>query len=266
MNFHSVSRLLVGGLLALLAHGASAQIFDDGLPASWQCVGACGTSEGDGDVLLAPSGGNRYGWISTNGGAAGVLLPGVNSPADSGGGSLLHSHLFTATAGQALTFQFNYVTTDAGDFSDYAWVRLMRADGSQAAVLATARTSPGGGSVPGFGMPAPEAWLTPSSATVSGLPPVWAPLGGDSGSCYVDPCGVTDWIGAAYTIAANGNYYLEFGVMNWYDASSDSGLAFDAIALDGGALPPVPEPATWSLLAGGLGGFGVAALLRRRRR
>jgi len=262
MNFHSVSRLLVGGLLALVAHGAWAQIFDDGIPASWHCVGACGTSETDGDVLLAPNGGNRYGWISTNGGAAGVLLPGVNSPADSGGGSLLQSHLFTATAGQALTFQFNYVTTDAGDFSDYAWVRLMRADGNQAALLATARTSPGGGSVPGFGMPPAAATLTPPFADVSGPPPFWSPLGADSGTCYVEPCGVTDWIGAAYTIAASGNYYLEFGVMNWYDASADSGLAFDAIALDGGALPAVPEPAAWTMLAGGL---GLIALLRRRR-
>lgn len=262
MNFHLVSRLLVGGMLALLAHGASAQIFDNGLPASWQCVGTCGTAEADGDVLLAPNGGTRYGWISTNGGAPGVLLPGVHSPADSGGGSLLRSHLFTATAGQALTLQFNYVTTDAGDFSDYAWIRLMRADGNPAAVLVTARTSPGGGSVvPGFGMPPPQATLTPPFVDLIGVPPVWSPLGSDSGTCYVEPCGMTDWVGAAYTIAAGGNYYLEFGVMNWYDASADTGLAIDAIALDGGALPPVPEPSTWATLAGGL---ALIALLRRR--
>ncbi|GGY85368.1 NF038132 family protein [Pseudoduganella plicata] len=185
MNFHSVSRLLAGGMLALLAQGASAQIFDNGLPASWQCTGACGVSEADGDVQLAPNGGTHYGWISTYGGAPGVLLPGVNSPADSGGGSLLRSHLFTAAAGQALTFQFNYVTTDAGDFTDYAWVRLIHADGNQAALLVTARTSPGGGAVPGFGMPPPAAWLTPSSSTVSGPPPFWSPLGADSGTCYV---------------------------------------------------------------------------------
>jgi len=262
MNFHSVSRLLAAGMLAMLAHGASAQIFDNGMPASWQCLGNCGVSEADGDVQLAPGGGTHYGWISTNNGAAGVLLPGVNSPADSGGGSILRSHVFTAAGGQALTFQFNYVTTDAGDFSDYAWVRLMKADGNQAALLVTARTSSGGGAVPGFGMPAPAATLTPPFADVSGPPPTWGPLGTDSGTCYVEPCGVTDWIGAAYTIAAGGNYYLEFGVMNWFDASADSGLAFDAVALDGGSLPPVPEPATWTLLAGGL---GVLALLRRRR-
>ena len=262
MNFLTLSRVLAAVVLTTLTHGASAQIFDNGIPASWQCLGNCGVAEADGDVPLAPGGGARYGWISTNNGAAGVLLPGVNAPADSGGGSILRSHVFTAAGGQALTFQFNYVTTDAGDFSDYAWVRLMKADGNQAALLVTARTSPGGGAVPGFGMPAPAATLTPPFANVSGPPPAWGPLGTDSGTCYVEPCGVTDWIGAAYTIAAGGNYYLEFGVMNWYDASADSGLAFDAIALDGGALPAVPEPATWTLLAGGL---GALALLRRRR-
>lgn len=263
MTFQSVVRRLLAGMLALLAQGASAQIFDDGLPASWQCLGHCGVATADGDVSLAPNGGTHYGWISTDGGADGVLLPGVNGPEDSGGGSLLHSHLFTAAAGQALTFQFNYVTTDAGDFSDYAWVRLMNADHTQAALLVTARSSSGGGAVPGFGMPPPAAMLTPPFVNLTGVPPAWRPLGADSGTCYVEPCGMTDWVGAAYTIAAGGSYYLEFGVMNWFDTAADTGLAFDAIALDGAALPPVPEPAGWAQLAAGC---CIFALLRRRLR
>jgi len=197
---------------------------------------------------------------------AGVLLPGVSAPADSFAGSALRSHLFTAHAGDALRFAFNYVTTDGGDFSDYAWVRLLNSDGSQAALLATARTSPGGGAVPGFGMPAGAALLDPPFSNVEGLIPTWSPLGADSGSCYVEPCGQTGWIGAAYTIAAAGQYTLEFGVANWVDRGADSGLAFDAITLDGVPLAPVPEPGRGGMLATGVLLLACAYRMGRRRR
>lgn len=240
-----------------------AQVFDGGLPAGWQCTGDCGTAPEDGNITLAPGGGTQYGWVSTNAGVAGVLLPGVSAPADSHSGSVLQSHLFTAQAGDALRFTFNYVTTDGSDFSDYAWMRLLHADGSQAALLATARTSPGGGAVPGFGMPAGAATLDPPSSDFEGLIPTWSPLGGDSGTCYVEPCGQTGWIGAAYTIAAAGQYTLQFGVVNWVDRGADSGLAFDAITLDGVPLAPVPEPGKLGMLATGA---LVLALIRRAGR
>ncbi|AVR96015.1 NF038132 family protein [Pseudoduganella armeniaca] len=263
----SFYRLLAGAaVLAVLTQPASAQIFDAGLPASWACQGNCGTAEADGDVLLAPGGGERYGWVSNHNGAAGVRLEGVGGPRDSFNGSVLRSHAFAASAGQVLTFQFNYVTTDGGDFSDYGWVRLLDAAGNPVAMLATARTSPGGGAVPGFGMPAGAATLDPPYNNVLGPAPAWSPLGPDSGTCYVEPCGVTDWIGARYTIAGGGQYRLEFGVVNWVDASADTGMAFDAIALDGRALLPVPEPTGITLLAAGALMLAARQRLRRPRR
>ncbi|WP_338758466.1 NF038132 family protein [Massilia sp. METH4] len=240
-----------------------AQVFDAGMPPGWQCTGNCGTAPEDGDITLAPGGGAQYGWVSTNGGAAGVRLPGIGVPGDSHSGSTLRSHLFTAQASDVLQFQFNYVTTDGGDFSDYAWVRLLHADGTQAALLATARTAPGGGAVPGFGMPAGAATLDPPYSNVEGITPTWSPLGGDSGECYVEPCGQTGWITADYAIAATGQYMLEFGVVNWVDPSADTGLAFDAISLDGVPLAPIPEPGRLGMLAAGV---LVLELMRRWRR
>lgn len=267
MHTHRYRLLAAIAISVVLAQPASAQIFDGGLPAGWQCQGNCGTAEVDGDVLLAPGGGERYGWVSNHNGMAGVRLEGVGGPRDAFNGSQLRSHAFTASAGQVLSFQFNYVTTDGGDFSDYGWVRLLDTGGNQVAMLATARTSPGGGAVPGFGMPAGAATLDPPYNNVLGPAPVWSPLGPDSGTCYVEPCGMTDWIGARYTIAGSGQYRLEFGVVNWVDASADTGMAFDAIALDGRALLPVPEPAGVTLLAAGALALTVRQrLLARRQR
>ncbi len=239
-------------LLAVLAQGASAQVFDAGIPAGWHCQGSCGTAEADGDVPLVPGGGMRYGWISNTGGVAGVRLPGVGVPNDSHDGSLLQSHRFDAQAGATLALRFNYITTDGGDFGDYAWIRLLDGSGSQVALLVTARTSPGGGAVPGYGMPAGQATLTPPYLDVWGTEPIWSPLGADAGTCYVTPCGTTGWGQASYAIAAAGSYMLEFGVVNWVDASADSGLAFDALTLDGVPLAPVPEPGMPALLAAGM--------------
>jgi hypothetical protein len=265
MNIPMRPLAMAAALFLGTAGNGHAQIFDGGLPAGWQCTGDCGTAPEDGDITLAPGGGAQYGWISTNGGVAGVLLPGASAPADSHSGSALRSHLFTAQAGDALRFAFNYVTTDGGDFGDYAWVRLLRADGSQAALLATARTSTGGGAVPGFGMAAGAATLDPATSSVEGVIPEWSPLGADSGTCYVEPCGQTGWIAAAYTIAAAGQYTLEFGVVNWVDRSADTGMAFDAITLDGVPLAPVPEPGRAAMLAAGAVLLALARRPRRRR-
>lgn len=242
-----------------------AQVFDGGLPAGWECVGNCGTAAADGAIELAPAGGSRYGWVSNTNGNADVLLPGVSVPADSADGSTLRSHIFSAQVGQVLTFSFNYVSTDGSDFTDYAWARLLTAQGSAADVLVTARTSPGGDAVPGFGMPSAQAGIMPPFAGIGGGPLAWSPLGEDSGSCYAQPCGQTGWIDATYTFGVAGQFILEFGVVNWYDESADSGLAFDAIALDGVPLAPVPEPGRPGMLAAGALVVAFAARMVRRR-
>ncbi|GGC19337.1 NF038132 family protein [Pseudoduganella buxea] len=239
-------------LLAVLAQDAAAQVFDGGIPAGWTCQGHCGVAEADGDVPLAPGGGSRYGWVSNHDGVAGVRLPGVGVPNDTRNGSLLTSHRFEAAAGATLAMRFNYITTDGGDFGDYAWIRLRDGMGSPVAMLVTARTSPGGGAVPGHGMPPGQATLTPPHLNVWGTEPEWSPLGADSDTCYVTPCGTTGWASASYAIGTAGSYVLEFGVANWVDASADSGLAFDALTLDGVPLAPVPEPGMPALLAAGL--------------
>src|SRR3712207_7556354 len=41
-------------------------------------------------------------------------------------GSVLRSSTFTPTAGQTLSFTFNYITSDGAGFSDYAYVRLIK--------------------------------------------------------------------------------------------------------------------------------------------
>jgi hypothetical protein len=261
-NDMATSMRYVAAAALLLSGAGHAQIFDGGLPAGWECVGDCGTAAEDGVVTLAPHGGSRYGWVSNIGGVPGVRLPGVGAPADSAAGSALRSYLFAADAGQVLRFAFDYVTTDGGDFSDYGWIRLLREDGTQAALLATARTSPSGGAVPGFGMPAGAATLSPPSAAIEGVVPHWSPLGADAGSCYIELCGQTGWIDAAWTVASTGRYRLEFGVVNWVDNSADTGMAFDAITLDGAALLAIPEPRAWAML---LAGLGVAAAAARRR-
>lgn len=254
---------LAACIAALFGAGAAqAQGFENGIPAGWQCQGTCGTAGADGDVTLAPGGSARYGYVSTADGADNVALAAVGTGDAVTTGSRLLSNLFTATAGQALNFQFNYVTSDGADYSDYAWARLLDAQGSQVALLFTARTSSEGSAVPGFGMPANAATLTPAQVTVTAGAPVWSALGDDTDSCFDLGCGYTGWVQSTYAIANAGQYYLEFGVTNWDDSDYQSGLAFDGVTLDGVPLP-VPEPATYGMM---LAGLGLLAAARRRAR
>ena len=269
--------LLAVVALVVGATSASAQQFNGGIPSGWTCTGNCGTSGADGVVTLAPSGGTRYGWVSTNNGVTGVNLPGVGGGGEAGGptnGSQLRSVVFNATAGDLLTFRFNYVTTDGAGFADYAWARLLTSTGSPIATIFTARTTVEGSTVPGFGMPPlpPSVILDPSTVTIIGNGedgPVWSPLGGDSGSCFDLGCGYTGWVRSQFTIGATGQFIVEFGVTNWADENFDSGLAFDGLAVNGEIIdnpPPsvVPEPSTVVLVATGLLVTAVGA--RRRRR
>lgn len=235
------------------------------LPAGWTCTANCGTLGADGNVTASPQGGD-YGYVSTNQGVADSGL-GLGVETD---GSRARTGQFSANAGDALDFYFNYVTSDGAGFADYAWVRLLDNAASNVAVLFTARTTPGGNTVPGFGMPAvdPGVTLVPSATPIFAGESTWSPLGAYSGGCYhgtAAGCGNTHWIEMSYDIAAAGNYYLEFGAVNWQDTAYDSGLAFDGILVAGKPIDDngtVPEPASLALL--GLGLAGLAAVRRRK--
>lgn len=266
-------------LPGLLAGTASAQTFDGGLPAAWGCIGNCGTSGADGDIGLVPGGGSQYGFVSTTGGTfIGGLGPGIGSDGTAGSGtatngSVLVSNVFAANAGDALEFNFNFITSDGSGYADYAWARLLNAgDLTEAALIFTARTTPDGNSVPGFGMPAVNANLTPPDVVIQDGLTTWSHLGAYSGACFNgvgQGCGVTGWVFSSFMIAGAGNYLLEFGVTNWGDSQYDSGLAFDGLTVggapieDGGPGAVVPEPITMILMGTGLAGVGA---VRRRRR
>ena len=235
-------------------------------PTGWSCTGSCGTSGANGVVTLSPFPATAaYGWVSSVSGVTGLELPGIGGTGSATNGSRIRSGLFAATAGDNLSFYFNYVTSDGAGFADYAWARLLDSGGTQVALLFTARTTPGGNTVPGFSMPIPAATLTPAATPIIAGGPTWAPLGGSSGECFDVGCGFTGWIRADYTIAASGNYQLEFGVVNWNDTDFDTGMAFDGATIGGapigggGVAQPVPTLNEYTLLAMIvlLGGFGI---------
>jgi hypothetical protein len=236
------------------------------LPTGYTCVGSsnCGTLGANGSVSASPQGA-EYGYVVTTG------VPGNNGDLNIGSetnSSVALSPTFAAVNGTTLEFYFNYITSDGSSYIEYAWVQLINAaNPSDFTTLFTARTTPAGNTVPGFGLPglAPGVTLTPSSTAIIPNATTWSPLGGYSGACYAAGCGNTGWIEMDYVIKTAGNYYLQFGVVNWADTIYDSGLAFDGIAIDGTPIDPpggVPEPAT--LVLAGLALAGLAATRRRR--
>lgn len=260
---YSAGLSALGAALALgAATPASAALFDAGIPSGWDCTGTCGALGADGVVPLAPGvdSGSQYGYVST---ANGVSMAGLGLGAETTG-SVLRSSLFSAAAGDALKFQFDFVTTDGAGYADYAWSRLLDASFNQVALLFTARTTPSGNSVPGFGMPAIAATINPSTVTIAPNATTWSPVGS---GCYSGGCGNTGWVESFYNIANAGSYYLEFGTVNWSDSIYHTGLAFDGITVGGQVIgtPPVtavPEPGTFAMLGLGLAGLGY---LRRRK-
>ena len=214
------------------------------------CIGNCGILGADGVVQVSPLGGD-YEYVSTNLGVTGV------SPYNLGNettGSKFTTSLFSASAGSLLDFYFNYVTSDGSGFADYGWASLLNGDGSEAALLFTARTQPSGNIIPGQGLPKPDAAIPTASIIPSG--PAWSPLGSDSGRCFAAGCGYTGWVESIFTIATAGDYMLEYGVVNWDDSDFQSGLAVDGITVDGNLISPVPLPAALPLMFSALGALG----------
>jgi len=254
------------------------------LNAGTVCVGTCGTDSANGDVTNPP-GFSSYTYVTTTGGpVGGGTLPAVfGSPGvNSTNGSTFTTSAFTASAGELINFEFNYVTSDGSGFPDYGWAALMSTDGGSNYLIFSAQTQPTGNTVPGFTMPplAPGASLTPPTSPIqpgSGTScgsgdcnspaggPVWNELGSWSGDCWAVGCGLTGWIDSQFVGEAADTYVLEFGVSNANDELYDTGLAFAGVEVGGAPiLTPEPEPSSLILLGIVMGAFG--AVLSRRRK
>ncbi|HSY34820.1 MAG TPA: NF038132 family protein [Acidobacteriaceae bacterium] len=254
-------RLLAG--LAVLGLGYSGVALADPIPSGWTCSGSCGALGANGVVTLSPTGDSSYEYVTTNGSSATAPLP-TGALGSETNGSTLATPIFSATAGTALNFYFNFVTSDGAGFADYAWAELFNSANDPVALLFTARTEPTGSIVPGTGLPAPTAILNPASVPIIPGGPAWSALGGSSGTCYSAGCGYTGWVDSSFTIAAAGNYYLEVGVTNWLDQEYDTGLAVDGVTVGGVPVgpAPTPEPSTLVLLGSAL--LGGASAIKRR--
>jgi hypothetical protein len=237
------------------------------------CTGNCGTDTANGDVTNPP-GFSSYSFVTTTlGTTGGGTLPSVFGPAGvtSTNGSTLTTSAFSATAGELISFEFNYVTSDGSGFPDYAWAALMSTDGGTNYLIFSAQTQPPpGNTVPGLTMPplaAGTSLIPPTSAILAGSGasggPVWAELDGSSGACFASGCGLTGWITSNFNGEAADNYTLEFGVSNANDTAFDSGLAFAGVEVGGVPIEGTPEPGTLALMGFGVLGLAAAKLLKK---
>lgn len=242
--------------------------------------GVAGVGSSNGDVTNSPAG-SSYVYVTTEGST--FLGAGLKIGSETNG-SELTTLSFTANAGDTLKYYFNYVASDGtSSFVEYAYAYLNvlndLGETTDKKLIFHARTTPSGNTVPGFGLPPLDSavTLTPGSTPIlpgSGIggAPVWAQLGGSSGSCFGTGCGLTGWILATLGVDP-GKYSLTFGVVNWGDTLFQNGLAIAGLKIgdtdiiddgnNGGQPGVVPLPAGAWLLLGGLG--GLAALRRRKR-
>lgn len=191
---------------------------------NWSCTGNCGVSDSDGVVIS-----DNYWWVSTLSGVQGAGLKLGRSEKTA---SNLRSDMFTVTAGQQLSFDYNFITSDGVWFSDYVWVRLLNEKLNPAGMIRTGR--------------AYNATYKDDDSLHTRPGTAWSPLGPDSGYCYGSGCGNTGWINVEYEFHKSGDYILEFGVANWLDCAYQSGLAFTNVKVfdEYAKTESVPEPNT----------------------
>lgn len=226
------------------------------------CIGNCGTQAPNGSVT-APPGGTNFDYVSTNGGVTGAgQVAGVAGT----NGSEFTSDVFSAAAGDLLSFYFNYITSDGtGTFTDYAFAQLLSSTGTSLGYLFTARTTPSGNTSPGFGLGTLNiSTLTPGTTAIQ-PGTTWSALGSSSGQCFGAGCGNTGWIQSTYNIKDAGSYKIKFGVTNVGDTGFDSGLAYSGLKVAGVPVGAVPEPGTWLMMLLGFGLMGGALRSRQKK-
>ena len=131
-----VAVLCLSGLFSVTASAGT-------ILSGYTCNGSCGTDGADGDVPLSPIGSPAYSWVSTNGGIVGVGALPSGAVGLETNGSTPATPVFSATAGTALDFYFDYVTSDGSSvYSDYAWAELFTSTGTPVALIFTAQTEP----------------------------------------------------------------------------------------------------------------------------
>jgi hypothetical protein len=203
------NRLLTASLSATIAFWAMSMAGD---ARAATCIGSCGHNSGTPDGVVFPPSSNlsEYDWVSTNGGIEGLgRIEGFDGLATNG--SELLSDIFFAAAGQIVSFDFNYITSDGAEFADYGFAQLIDTASSQVYQLFNARTVPDGASIPGRDLPPVVASLSPSTVLIQPGGPAWSPLGASSGDCYAAGCGYTGWISSSFTVPESGSYQLPCG-------------------------------------------------------
>lgn len=203
------------------------------LPVGFTCVGgptSCGLNTAASASVPLPPSTLPYVFVSTTGGTDGV---GQCCSAGGVNGATLTSPIFQRSAGEILSFAFNYITSDGGQFNDYAHCSLFSSGNLFIGRLITARTAASGDTIPGAGLGAISAVTVPSNNPIIPGAPTWPPLDSSSGSCFDVGCGTTGWILASYTFTTSGTFYLQCGVTNTIDGGFQSGLALDFTVSNG---------------------------------